>query len=54
MEILRGELSRLLYEGTRDDTEYVFGDQITALDDRPDGVTVALRAIAPTARSTSW
>ena len=30
VEILRGELSRLLYEGTRDDTEYVFGDQITA------------------------
>ena len=40
VEILRGELSRLLYEDTRDATEYVFGDQITGLDDRPDGVTV--------------
>nr|WP_221380704.1 FAD-dependent monooxygenase [Actinoplanes polyasparticus] len=33
LEILRGELSRILYEGTRNETEYVFGDQITNLED---------------------
>ncbi|GAA1853937.1 FAD-dependent monooxygenase [Pseudonocardia ailaonensis] len=38
MEILRGELSRLLYEHTCGETEYVFGDRITALDDHGDGV----------------
>jgi 2-polyprenyl-6-methoxyphenol hydroxylase-like FAD-dependent oxidoreductase len=41
LEILRGELSRLLYERTRQRTEYVFGDRITGLDDHADGVTVA-------------
>ena len=33
LEILRGELSGLLYERTREDTEYLFGHRITALDD---------------------
>lgn len=37
LEILRGELSRLLYEHTCADTEYVFGDRITALDEHDDG-----------------
>ena len=41
LEILRGELSRILYERTRDRTEYVFGDRITALDDHGDGVTAS-------------
>lgn len=40
LEILRGQLSRIIVDRTRDDTEYVFGDQIIALDDGPDGVTV--------------
>ena len=46
VEILRGELARLLNEGTRDDTEYVFGDRITALHDRPDGVSVGFERSA--------
>jgi 2-polyprenyl-6-methoxyphenol hydroxylase-like FAD-dependent oxidoreductase len=33
LEILRGDLSRILYESTRGGTEYVFGDRITGLDD---------------------
>lgn len=41
LEILRGELARLLHERTRGHTEYVFGDRITALDDRDDGVRVS-------------
>ena len=40
VEILRGELSRILYERTRDRVEYVFGNRIARLDDRADGVTV--------------
>ncbi|GAA3240608.1 FAD-dependent monooxygenase [Pseudonocardia petroleophila] len=40
LEILRGELSRLVHERTTADTEYLFGDRIVALDERPDGVTV--------------
>jgi 2-polyprenyl-6-methoxyphenol hydroxylase-like FAD-dependent oxidoreductase len=40
LEIVRGQLSRIIVERTRDDTEYVFGDQIVGLDDGADGVTV--------------
>jgi len=40
LEILRGRLSRIIVDRTRDRTEYLFGDQITALDDREDGVEV--------------
>jgi 2-polyprenyl-6-methoxyphenol hydroxylase-like FAD-dependent oxidoreductase len=47
LEILRGELGRLLYERTRDTAEYVFGDEITALDERADGVTVTFRHAEP-------
>lgn len=40
LEILRGDLSRILHEATKDDVEYVFGDSITGVLDRDDGVTV--------------
>ena len=42
LEILRGELSRILIEHTRDTTEYGFDTQIADLTDRGDHVTVAL------------
>lgn len=42
LEILRGELSRILIEHTRETTEYRFGTQIADLTDRDDHVTVAL------------
>src|SRR6185369_9946409 len=35
VEILRGDLGRILYEATRDSTEYLFGDSITGLHRRP-------------------
>ncbi|WP_432143019.1 FAD-dependent monooxygenase [Streptomyces sp. bgisy084] len=35
-EIMRGDLPRILYERTRADVEYVFGDSITSLTERPD------------------
>lgn len=42
LEILRGELVRILYELTRDGTEYIFGDSITGLHEHARGVTVSL------------
>jgi 2-polyprenyl-6-methoxyphenol hydroxylase-like FAD-dependent oxidoreductase len=41
LEVLRGDLARILYERTRDTTEYVFGNQITSLRDHGDRVTVS-------------
>lgn len=40
IEIMRGDLSRILYEATEGFTEYIFGDRIAALTQRPDGVDV--------------
>jgi 2-polyprenyl-6-methoxyphenol hydroxylase-like FAD-dependent oxidoreductase len=40
VEIERGDLARILYEATRDHTEYVFGDWMVGLDQRADGVEV--------------
>jgi 2-polyprenyl-6-methoxyphenol hydroxylase-like FAD-dependent oxidoreductase len=40
LEILRGELSALIHERTCGDTEYLFGDRITGIDDRGDRVHV--------------
>jgi 2-polyprenyl-6-methoxyphenol hydroxylase-like FAD-dependent oxidoreductase len=40
LEILRGDLARVLYEATRADVEYVFGDSIAELTERDDGVDV--------------
>jgi 2-polyprenyl-6-methoxyphenol hydroxylase-like FAD-dependent oxidoreductase len=39
-EIMRGDLARIMYEHTRDDVEYNFGDSIAALNEDADGVTV--------------
>lgn len=41
LEILRGDLATILYNRTRDTTEYLFGNQITGLRDHGDRVTVA-------------
>jgi 2-polyprenyl-6-methoxyphenol hydroxylase-like FAD-dependent oxidoreductase len=41
IEILRGDLSQVLYDDTRDVVEYVFGDRITELTQDADGVDVA-------------
>ncbi|MFF0752548.1 FAD-dependent monooxygenase [Streptomyces sp. NPDC004267] len=47
LEILRGDLARVLYDATKDDTEYVFGDSIASLAEDPDGVTVTFERGAP-------
>ena len=40
VEVLRGDLSRILYETSVSDAEYVFGDWITSLHDDGTGVDV--------------
>src|ERR1700748_2844840 len=40
IEILRGDLSQVLYEDTRDGVEYIFGDRIAELTQDADGVNV--------------
>jgi 2-polyprenyl-6-methoxyphenol hydroxylase-like FAD-dependent oxidoreductase len=40
VEILRGDLAKILYDLTKDRTEYVFGDSIATLEEDGDGVTV--------------
>ncbi|MGV9600123.1 FAD-dependent monooxygenase [Streptosporangium sandarakinum] len=47
VEILRGDLSALLYERTASRCEYVFGDSITSLTETADGVHVTFERGAP-------
>ncbi|MEU0540202.1 FAD-dependent monooxygenase [Nocardia sp. NPDC005978] len=44
IEILRGDLSRVLYDDTRDGVEYIFGDRIAELTQDSDGVDVAFES----------
>ncbi|MGU3435832.1 FAD-dependent monooxygenase [Actinomycetes bacterium M1A6_2h] len=46
LEILRGDLGRILYDHTRERTEYIFGDQITGIDDDGRRVRVSFRRSA--------
>lgn len=41
LEVLRGDLARILYEQTRATTEYVFGDSITGLREHDDRITAS-------------
>ena len=47
VEIMRGELASIVYEATRDDVEYVFGDSIRTLDTDDDGVEVTFEQGPP-------
>ncbi|THC49701.1 FAD-dependent monooxygenase [Streptomyces sp. A1499] len=47
VEIFRGDLSAILYERTRDDVEYVFGDSVATLSEHSDGVDVTFDHGAP-------
>jgi 2-polyprenyl-6-methoxyphenol hydroxylase-like FAD-dependent oxidoreductase len=40
LELMRGDLSKILYDATKDTTEYLFGDCITSLREDADGVYV--------------
>ncbi|MGW2419392.1 FAD-dependent monooxygenase [Streptomyces sp. NPDC001709] len=47
IEILRGDLARLLYESTLPDTEYLLDDTVTGIAQDADGVTVTFEKAAP-------
>ena len=47
VEILRGDLARILYEATSDRTEYLFGESITSLRQDAGGVHVTFSQAAP-------
>ncbi|MFJ3788580.1 FAD-dependent monooxygenase [Kitasatospora sp. NPDC090091] len=47
LEILRGDLARILYDATKGFTEYVFGDSVTSLAEDDHGVTVGFERGAP-------
>lgn len=47
LEVLKGDLTRMLYEATRDDVEYVFGDSIAGLAEDAHGVDVTFERGAP-------
>jgi len=47
IEILRGNLVRILHRATRESVEYMFDDSITALREEPDSVLVSFRREAP-------
>ncbi|MEU8437632.1 FAD-dependent monooxygenase [Streptomyces sp. NPDC029216] len=47
LEVLRGDLARILYDATKENTEYVFGDSVTSLAEDADGVHVTFERGAP-------
>ncbi|QPP08890.1 FAD-dependent oxidoreductase [Streptomyces bathyalis] len=47
LEVLRGDLAKVLYEHSLPGTEYVFGDTITALTETASGVRAEFRHAAP-------
>ncbi|MEV7616327.1 FAD-dependent monooxygenase [Streptomyces sp. NPDC089799] len=47
LEVLKGDLTRMLYEATRGTTEYLFGDSVTGLTEDPDGVLVTFGHAPP-------
>ncbi|MEV0090100.1 FAD-dependent monooxygenase [Streptomyces sp. NPDC050738] len=46
LEILKSDLTRLLYEATRDDVEYLFSDSVKELSEDDDGVDVTFENAA--------
>jgi 2-polyprenyl-6-methoxyphenol hydroxylase-like FAD-dependent oxidoreductase len=47
LEIMRGDLTTLLHQATRDDVEYHFGDSITSLSETSDGVHATFHHATP-------
>jgi len=47
VEILRGDLAKVLYDATKDSTEYIFADSITSLTETTDGVVVTFEHAKP-------
>lgn len=53
LEILRPDLSRMLYEATHPHAEYLFGDEITQLSGTGKNVSTSPSATGPTVHATS-
>ncbi|MEU3210452.1 FAD-dependent monooxygenase [Nocardiopsis alba] len=47
LEVVRGDLTRILHEPTVEHTEYLYDDSITALEETPEGVRVSFRRSEP-------
>ena len=47
VEILRGDLARIVYGASRDEVEYILGDSIASLTDHDDHVEVSFERTAP-------
>jgi 2-polyprenyl-6-methoxyphenol hydroxylase-like FAD-dependent oxidoreductase len=47
VEILRGDLATILFQATRDDTEYIFGDSVTGIEQDGGGAHVTFARAAP-------
>lgn len=47
LEILRGDLAKIFYDATRENIEYIFGDQITGLANNANDVTATFKNAAP-------
>jgi 2-polyprenyl-6-methoxyphenol hydroxylase-like FAD-dependent oxidoreductase len=47
VEIMRGDLAKIIYEAGRDDIDYVFGDSISSLEQTEQGVDVSFRHGSP-------
>ena len=43
IEILRGDMADVFYQATKSETEYIFDDRITALNETPQGTTVEFK-----------
>jgi 2-polyprenyl-6-methoxyphenol hydroxylase-like FAD-dependent oxidoreductase len=52
VEIVRGDLTSILYEATRNDVEYVFDDSITGIIEAPDVVDVTFERAG--SRASGW
>jgi 2-polyprenyl-6-methoxyphenol hydroxylase-like FAD-dependent oxidoreductase len=46
VEIMRGDLARILYDATAADADYIFGDEIVGIDQSTDSVVVQFRRAA--------
>ncbi|HEX4401262.1 MAG TPA: FAD-dependent monooxygenase [Galbitalea sp.] len=47
VEIMRGDLARILYDACEASTEYLFGDRIRSIEQNPNSVTVEFEKSAP-------
>jgi hypothetical protein len=54
IEVLRGDCSRVLYDDTRADVEYVFGDRISGLTRSSSGISASSSPSTPCPTSSGW